>query len=185
MSHISVDLETLGRKPGCIITQIGLVAFNAKGVIDRTQIYVDAVDCQKHGLTIDADTVLWWLKQSAEARKHFELPADRLIPALTKSINFFKQHLGDDDKVWGNGSDFDKVWGNGSDFDNVILQAAFEAVGSDVPWKFWQNACYRTVKGLVHGITAEPFGTAHVGVDDAEKQALHLIKIAQLTGLPL
>jgi len=175
MANICIDLETLGTKSGAVITQIGLVAFTRDRITDEAQIYVDAEDCQRHGLTIDASSVLWWLKQSDAARKHFELKAQRLIPALTDTILFFNKNLDKDSKVWG----------NGSDFDNAILQAAFEKVGTEVPWKFWQNACYRTVKSLVKSIPADNYGTAHVAVDDAKKQALHLIKIAQATGLPL
>jgi len=175
MSSIMIDLETLGRKPGCVISQIGLVAFTADGITDRTQIYVSSEDCQKHGMTIDASTVLWWLKQSDAARKHFEFGSNRLIPALTQTIQFFNKNLDKDGSVWG----------NGSDFDNAILGDAFDLVGTEQPWKYWQNACYRTIKGRLKTIPADDFGTAHVAVDDAEKQALHLIKIAKMTGLPL
>jgi len=170
-----IDLETLGTKPGSVITQIGLCAFNREGVVDQLQVYVLAEDCVQHGLNVDVPTVLWWLKQSDAARKHFEIEAERLIPALSKVIQFFNKHLDKDGKVWG----------NGSDFDNLLLSVAFDKVGTPAPWKYWQNACYRTVKGLVPSIPADPYGTAHVAVDDAVKQAMHLIKIAQATGLPL
>ncbi len=175
MASIMLDLESLDNTPTSVITQIGAVSFTKDGIINRLQIYVDPESCQERGLTISASTVLWWLKQSDAARKHFETKGDRLAMALTKCTQFFNAELDKDGSVWG----------NGSDFDNAILRNAYKMVGTEEPWKYWQNACYRTIKGCLKQIPCDPFGTAHVAVDDAEKQARHLIKIAQMTGLPV
>ena len=66
------------------------------------------------------------------------------------------------------------VWGNGATFDNVILSNAYKAAGMEQPWKFWDDRCYRTVKGLLPDIKIERLGTHHNAVYDAMSQARHL-----------
>ena len=65
-----IDIETLGRTSNAVIVQIAAVAFDPMtGETDgEFCINLDPVDCQKNGLTIDAETVLFWLKQSNEAK---------------------------------------------------------------------------------------------------------------------
>jgi len=57
-----IDLETMDNRPTAAIASIGAVWFEPSGSwIGRTfNMHVDLVDCQRHGLTIGADTVLWW-----------------------------------------------------------------------------------------------------------------------------
>jgi exodeoxyribonuclease VIII len=70
-----------------------------------------------------------------------------------------------------------KVWGNGSDFDNAILSCCYGATGREVPWDFWHNRCYRTLKALRPGPKLVREGTYHNALDDAKSQALHAIEL--------
>jgi inhibitor of KinA sporulation pathway (predicted exonuclease) len=106
--------------------------------------------------------MLWWMKQSEAARKEIvEASSD-----LDETLEEFTQWLPTDSKVWG----------NGADFDNVILSAAYQKVGQTLPWKFWNNRCFRTVRSLCN-VPYKFEGTAHNALDDAKNQALHLIQI--------
>ena len=72
MSHIMLDLETMGNGNRAAIIAIGAVAFNSSGVNQRfyQQVRLDmSIDC---GLEMDASTVLWWLQQSDAARSAFK-----------------------------------------------------------------------------------------------------------------
>jgi exodeoxyribonuclease VIII len=66
-----------------------------------------------------------------------------------------------------------RVWGNGSDFDNAILACAYKAVEQPVPWQFWNNRCYRTIKNLFPSIKMIRGGVHHNALDDAKSQARH------------
>jgi hypothetical protein len=74
------------------------------------------------------------------------------------------------------------LWGNGAVFDNVILSNAYAACAIDKPWKFWNDKCYRTLKGLYPQIELERTGTHHNALDDAVSQANHAVKILQHIG---
>lgn len=160
-----LDLETLGTKHGSVIIAIGAVVFTDKGLGEEFYLRVDPADCQTHGLKIDAATVFWWMNQNDDARREVTKPGEPLTVALDKFSEFVITSMPY------------KVWGNGSNFDNALLRAAYEATGMPTPWKFYADACYRTVKGLVPEIPITNTGAKHNALDDAKSQALHLIKI--------
>ena len=74
------------------------------------------------------------------------------------------------------------IWGNGAAFDNVVLASAFRATGMQVPWAFWNDRCYRTVKSLFSNVKLKRSGTHHNALDDAVTQAKHLLEIAEHYG---
>lgn len=149
MLDIMLDLETLGTKPGAIVTQIGAVAFdrgNLGGIAFPFWEKIDIVSAEKVGLGLDARTVKWWLKQSDDARQ--SMVSDMALP-LTDVLELFRKYVvkitqQNDGKVPG-------VWGNGAAFDNVLLRTCYEKVGQDAPWPFWQDRCFRTMKNVVTG----------------------------------
>ena len=64
-----IDLETMGTKSDSIITQIGLVLFDRDKIVSEFKVNVDINDSLRLGLSVEGDTLYWWLKQSDEARK--------------------------------------------------------------------------------------------------------------------
>lgn len=176
-NQLMLDIETLGKSNLAAITQIGAVAFNVEqGVIDQFHIRVDPETSVAAGMMVDVSTVLWWLKQSDAARAEFDKGPQVSLQAALKGLSeFCSKHLNEDSGVWG----------NGVAFDNVILGNAYKLCNIEQPWKFWQDRCYRTIKGLLKSIPVDDYGVAHNGLDDAIKQANHLIKICRTTGLVL
>lgn len=175
--HIMVDLETLSTKPNAYIVSIGAVAFDSRGVHDefykviKPTIHDDKFD-------VEMGTLQWWMDQPDEARKVFsDLHHEPLELVLTRFSQFVEKHLSKDDGVWG----------NGASFDNVILRNAYDTVGwkDHVPWKFWQDKCYRTIKGMRRDIPLDRIGTHHNAMDDAKSQAFHLINILDKMGIQL
>jgi hypothetical protein len=174
MSHVMVDLETFGKKPGCVIASIGAVKMDLieRSIVDSFYVTIDVANAQAHGLTVDASTVQWWLQQSDHARKRLSVDPTRLPTAL---ISF---------STWL-GGDCTTLWGNGSDFDNAILQAAYEACGLPVPWTHRANRDYRTVKNLFSDRVYFPPDNeqGHDALADARWQAQHLLNIFAAIGM--
>lgn len=172
-TQIMLDLETLGTKPGSVITSIGAVKFSPRGYEDYpreeiTDTFYERVDiesCVALGLTLDVSTVLWWMKQSDEARAELNKPGIRILDALTK----FAKWVCPDEEA--------RVWGNGASFDNAMLSAAYDRCAIKRPWKYSNDRCYRTVKNLFPDVEMERTGTHHNALDDARSQALHLMQI--------
>lgn len=173
-----IDLETRGFKPGCAILSIGAVSF---GSLLGKEFYrvVNTASCHEAGLTDDESTMIWWKKQSKEAAKVVAQSEAGGLP-LEEALAELEAFLG------GFGIKQVKVWGNGSDFDNAILACAYGAVKKPQPWPFWNNRCYRTLKGLYPQVKLQKrTGTYHNALDDAKTQAEHLIRIAQVGNFSL
>lgn len=171
MINIMLDLEALSAKNNAAILSIGAVKFGTESIIDRFYRVVSLKSCTGRGFVMDADTIAWWMKQSDEARKIFTEESISIDIALRE----FSDFVGGDVPVWG----------NGATFDNVIITSAFELCRVNKPWKFWNDKCYRTIKSAFPEIKLERTGTHHNALNDAESQAMHLIKINKETGLNL
>lgn len=162
---VMIDLETMGNNPDAPIVSIGAVFFTLQGVSDRT--FYKAIDLESamaEGGRPDASTIIWWLKQSDEARSAIA-SGTSVGSALTALTHWF-------DLGGASG-----VWGNGATFDNVILRRAYERRKMQVPWPFWADRCYRTVKNMCPHIEIARTGTHHNALDDAISQAEHLVRI--------
>lgn len=68
--------------------------------------------------------------------------------------------------------DADEVWANSPSFDCELLEAAYDAVGLEAPWDFYQERDYRTLSSLPVAVDVEFEGVEHDALDDAKHQAL-------------
>jgi exodeoxyribonuclease VIII len=164
-----IDLETLSSRPNAVITSIGAVAFNPETstIGGSFKVNVDPESGEKLGLHISAKTVVWWLQQSEQARMAM-LSDPKPLPEALKLLNaWIRLNAGDDATVWG----------NGATFDNVVISSNYEAAGVYRPWRFKNDWCYRTVKGLYPEVRLERTGTHHDALDDAMTQTKHLIEL--------
>lgn len=172
---VMVDLETLGKGPGCAILSIGAVAFNPITGLMGAGFYtvVSTASCRALGLREDADTVSWWGQQSPDARRVLA-EAEASATTVADGLDAFGDYL----KLWG-GPRSVRVWGNGADFDNAILASLYHRVGKDQPWAFWNSRCFRTLKNLRLAPEPDRAGVHHNALDDARHQAAHAIAIHQ------
>ena len=162
MTHIMIDIETMGTAPGSAIVSLGAVVFDPlAGTLGETFYQVTSLDsCLEAGLTTEAGTILWWMQQSDAARAQLTAPdAQPLIPALSDFTSWW-QHQG---------GQF--IWGHGANFDEPLLSAAYRAVGAAPPWKFWDARCTRTIFALTGERPDRAKGTHHNALDDAKAQA--------------
>lgn len=174
MKDVMVDLETMGTGHRAAIVSIGAVYFDPwTGEEDHTfykKINLEsAVDA---GLVMDADTVLWWLKQSDEARREISsLWAGRLHDVLENFSGWLPSKA--------------RIWGNGSNFDNRILREAYEATGLLCPWHWSDDRDMRTLVdtgaklGIVTVVEPRKDAIAHHALHDALRQVDIVTAICQ------
>jgi len=154
--RIMLDIETLGREPGCVVVSIGACQFDDDGIGKEFFAEIAPASAQEFGLTIDAETLQWWLTQSEAARDQL-LGGDDLDTALAEFAAWMP-------------NDAD-VWANSPSFDCAILDAAFEAADMATPWLWYNQRDVRTIKNLDAAPDIEQDGIEHSALDDAIYQA--------------
>lgn len=169
MKQIMLDLETMGTKPGCAIVSIGAIRFDLDtGAIDSKPFYgaVSLKSCMAAGLMPEADTVMWWLRQSEQARK--KLYDDEVVWHIHDMLVSFQAFCSSDDAIWG----------NSAAFDCGILEAAYNKLNLKVPWHHYNERCYRTVKSLFPlNHPKKDASRSHDPIYDCQYQISVLLKI--------
>lgn len=178
LSHVVIDLETLGLGLRPVIIAIGAVALDEHyEVIGR--FYCAIRGNEQPGREMDFDTVKWWVTKNSPAAQQavFNDNAASLFQAVIAFNAWVMQHIGSDPHV--------QFWGKGPEFDNVIWR---DAIATNYPdgnpailnkvWTYRNNQSLRTVELLAEslGITVEvpDTGVAHHALHDAEWEAEYL-----------
>lgn len=119
-----LDLETLGKKPGCVVLSIGAVLFDPyEGVLMPNGHFYTSINsryAQNIGLQIEADTLLWWLRQDEHVRAA-AFSGELTCHEAVSSFAAYIEHV-------------DFVWSHGAAFDIPILDAVFDRCGIKTPW---------------------------------------------------
>lgn len=180
-THLMVDLETMGKKPGAPIVSVGAVFFDPASGLTGAEYYqvINLESSMSFGARPDASTILWWLKQSPEARSAIVVDDTvGLVEALEQLLDFIAENA-------ANGSKNVQLWGNGSSFDCSLLEAAFELADTPFPIPHWNYRDVRTVVelGKAVGLNARydiPFeGDQHNALADARHQVKYVSAIWQ------
>jgi hypothetical protein len=179
MKHIVLDLETLGKKPGCVVWAIGAVCFESEypwaPVAEFYQL-IDIFDSAVGGFTVDPETKEWWNQQSGDSKKELDKAYD---PGWSSYPTVVLRHFAD----WVEGLRGEEsvqlyVWGNSAAFDNEILKAYYEKLSLPVPWTYREDMCFRTIKNIYPDCKPEiDNGLPHHALYDARYQALWLQRI--------
>ncbi|MFH0475273.1 3'-5' exoribonuclease domain-containing protein [Kluyvera ascorbata] len=178
--HLMVDLETMGNKSNAPIVSIGAVFFNPHTGNTGAEFYT-AVSLESSmllGGVPDAGTIIWWLKQSPEARSAIAM-ADTM--PLIDALELFSDFISENSDA---GPDV-QVWGNGASFDNVILRSSYDRANIECPWKFRNDRDVRTMTELGKAIGINPRydipfdGDMHNALSDARHQVKYVSAIWQ------
>ncbi|ENL7679175.1 3'-5' exoribonuclease [Enterobacter hormaechei] len=180
-THLMVDIESMGEKPDAPIVSIGAVFFDPASGQMGPEFYkvISLESAMGWGGVPDASTILFWLKETSEARS--EIVMDHAIP-LDDALLQFKDFIAENA---ANGKDTVQVWGNGATFDNVLLENSYARTGISCPWKYWNNRDVRTIVelGKAVGYTPRheiPFeGEPHKAISDARHQVKYVSAIWQ------
>ena len=170
MTHIMIDLETLGTAADSVILSIGAVKFDLhRGAVDDDNGFYRAVSVESNlawNRRVSETTLQWWFEQSPQAQRVFFGEKQTLENALVQLSEWIVHK----DPV---------MWSNGADFDLPMLAHAYNTCGIPTPWNFWQSRCYRTYKNLpgARALKLPALGTKHDALDDARSQAHTLCAI--------
>jgi len=188
-THVMIDIETMGTKVGAPVISIGAVLFDPRKQdnmeVLRRRGFLRRVELKsaiENSTGVNAETLQWWLGQEDTAIK--ALVGPDAIP-LKQALEELRQYCvhrwaaGDDKFFYGHSQTPISclVWANSPDFDCKILEYAFERVGDQFPFKFFQYRCVRTLKDLAwpDGPDSVPkfaAGVKHDALADAVNQAL-------------
>jgi hypothetical protein len=162
---IMIDIESLGVTPGSVILNIGAVEFDPVSGQFGNDFYValDIEESQRHcGCTIAASTIKWWMVQSEAARVASFGNDDSTSPAAALYMlhSFVKKR---------------KVWSHGPAMDVVLLEWMYRKIGIEIPWKYGDVRCTRTIYDIAGVTINRSNGTHHNALDDAKAQALAVI----------
>lgn len=178
LSHVVIDLETLGLGLRPVIIAIGAVALDEHyEVIGR--FYRAIRGDGQQGREMDFDTVKWWVTKNGPVAQQavFNDHATSLCHAVVDFNWWVTLNIGSDPHV--------QFWGKGPEFDNVIWR---DAIATNYPdgnpailnkvWTYRNNQSLRTVELMAKslGITVEvpDTGVAHHALHDAEWEAEYL-----------
>jgi exodeoxyribonuclease VIII len=179
-----LDLETWGVSPYSTIIAIGACAFDPytdqqdKIITDRFEVAIAPVNA---GLRVDADTLMWWMNAERDAARSVWLKMPKVSTHV--ALDGFSNWL----RSLNSGSESRdlRIWGNGAGFDNVLLRQAYEMASREVPWSFWHDRCFRTLRALLTLEEGQYLGTQHTALADAENQAIRANQIVRRLGIKL
>ena len=175
--QVMVDLETLGTEPGCAVVAIGAVQFALEGpgpvVRARFERRVSIISNVRAGLTIHGPTLEWWMNQDPAAiAATFHGDRCSVFDACEGFARWVRE-LGPPDVPL-------LLWAKPPQFDQKILEAAFAATRTPVPWghRDWRDL--RTLEDVATQVGyAMPDTLAtvkHSALADAEAQAQNAAK---------
>ncbi len=160
-----IDLETMASGPNAAIASIGAVKWPL-GEQDPTSgfepfyVRVDLRTSQACGGIVDADTVLWWMQQSEEARRQiFSDGGLHINVALLQLRDFLKDCV--------------EVWAKPADFDLPILESAYVRSCFPLPYERKSKRCWSTLRRYF-ALPEQPNPGAHNAAADALCQAVDL-----------
>ncbi len=171
MTHVMIDLETLGTKAGCAIVSIGACVFGPRGIGEN---FYGVIDVESTTLAIDGGTVKWWMGQSEEARAVF---GSRMGVPHVNGIHAFINWW----KFIAKGT---SVWAAPAHFDVPILEAGIRAASCNPPWTHRDVRDAKTIYAIAGVRPDMSVGTAHNALDDAIAQAEAAIKAMNKIGWP-
>lgn len=147
---ISIDIETLSLTNRAMILSIGACLFDIDTGKVKQQFYVNLDNDVNSASRFDIskDTVEWWSKQSAEAKKALE--ANKVDPrkAIEQLIAWMHQM-----SRYERSPNSNRIWANDPQFDLSIIDYTAHVYGHKVPWKFWEERSFRTIVDLAETLT--------------------------------
>jgi hypothetical protein len=148
------------------VLSLGAYGFNRDGNAVEFYCKFDAGKQDADGLNDERATMEdFWAKQSREAFE--EAFSGKTEPAngIGEFKHWFISNFSTDYK------DSFRVWACGLDFDFPILKHFFKNYGYAMPWQFWTQYDYRTIKNIFARIKADEFNVAkHTALEDAKAQ---------------
>lgn len=156
MNDIMLDLETLGRSPGCVFHEIAAIPFDITngqegGSFFRT---IDIRSAKRAGLTVDEETLKWWHQKGGP----MQADAVGMFAGLPDFLDFLKEQAPL------------RVWTWGIDFDLPILKAGLQSIGLAWPLRYWKSRDARTVYDCAYPGSRHFQKMEHSAIEDCRNQ---------------
>lgn len=166
-NHAMIDLETVGTKPDSGIVSIGAVIFDPRYNVVTDKTFYRELDWESQSREIDqACLTEFWDKQPPVIREALN-GLDDLEEVLVELAEWLPKDV--------------KVWGNGPTFDISMLEDAYRQYEVEIPWKFWNVRCCRTIKDMYEsqrgGFSKKMGGGKHNALQDAIYQAQYVCEM--------
>jgi len=162
MKHVMIDIETLGDVSNSVIVSIGAVRFDLETGETGEEFYrtIDIQSCLDNGLKVTGGTIQWWMRNSKESRKAIIDGGYDLEVVLDHFVQFLQSG--------------DVLWSNGLRFDVAILEDAYQAIRSTIPWDFRNERDVRTLVSFAPEIKSATVNTwnktLHNAIEDCKLQ---------------
>src|SRR4051812_26601483 len=116
MTHIMVDLETIGTRPGAVVLAAAFVRFSDE---QHTTLNISIPDQTALGLEQDPDTLAWWHDQEAKHPGAWAAATSNPVP-LVPALQHIAAWL-----AWASPDADPLVWCHGATFDCPLLGELF------------------------------------------------------------
>lgn len=146
---IMVDIETLGKKPNAVVTQLAFIAAptdNLADYITYDSFYLPLQPQIDAGRTIDADTIIWWFTRAGpEARAKFVQNDGGDSDTLIAFIRSFIRKVDTQIQAALLAGGTIEVVAKGPQFDVVIIENLIHSIAELEPWKYSWISDLRTL----------------------------------------
>jgi hypothetical protein len=154
MYEMMFDLETLDTKTSAVVLSVGAVIWETgtdpEGklqwqVKDRFLRILDMDEQLARGRTVSQHTLLWWLRQSANARDEAFSPVRQPCVEVLNALMSFANGYSIPAILSETDPGITKFWASPDTFDFPIWDDLAMTFSSYVPWKYNQKRDVRTV----------------------------------------
>jgi hypothetical protein len=166
--NIMLDIETFDTAPSSVMLSLAAVAFNDTAITDEFMVNINLDESIRRGRTISASTMKFWLTHPEVLSSLFINPQG-IEEGLSK-FNFWVT----------NNNPIDEVWANGPAFDCIILGEYYRLFNRKMPWPFYIQRDFRTIKSMGLNVPSRPANlVAHNPLHDCIYQAQVVISLKQ------
>lgn len=165
MRDILIDLETMGQRPGCAIFELAAVQFDMATGATGAEFVALIEPWNGH---FEEDTVAWHKENGT-----WPQPGKAARISARQAFADFASWYASLGEVRG-------VWAWGASFDFPVLQAIWRDYGPtpDLPWRYHQGQCARTVCKLAYGEDWRHGDRPHEALEDCKAAIADLVMAA-------
>ncbi len=153
-THLMLDIESLGVRPGAVILSAVLVRFADEA---HCSVNLDRQEQCALGCEVDPKTAEWWSTQSPDAWRAATVNPLPVRPALEYLASWI---------AWAGPDPL--IWCHGATFDAPLLGELYRRASVPCPWPFWSVRDTRTLYDLA-GVDVKAYAVPppHVALNDA------------------
>lgn len=179
-THVMVDIETMGNRHNAPIISIGAIQFDLDGnTFERFEKVITLDSSMAIGCEPDASTIIWWMKQSYDARQYVTNKENSVT--INKALHEFNTWL---KSVQPKKTNL-YLWANSPSFDLSLLKNSYQRCNIKPYWLFYKELDVRTIQSFFPEVKKEAKEDAvgdvlHTPIADCELQIKYLTSVLNL-----